>query len=122
MVIIPHKKLKSREATMTFLLDPVRLKSFVLDLRANLKSTQHLFQKEGFENDPKQCVHRGMYDRPEPVLFRRFNMFCTERGLDWEACKEMMEIMLEKRFLCECEMVWRLEDEQVEGRLADIKR
>ena len=57
-----------------------------------------------------------MYDRPEPVLFRRFNRFCTERGLDWEAAREMVEVMLEKRFLCECEMVWRLTDEQVEER------
>jgi hypothetical protein len=59
-----------------------------------------------------------MYDRPEVVLFRRFNHFCTERGLEWEACREMMENMLEKRFLCECEMVWRLKDEQVEKKLA----
>jgi len=29
----------------------------------------------------------------------------------------MMELMLSERFLCECEMVWRLKDEQVEGRL-----
>jgi len=122
MLVIPHKKLKSREATMTYLLDPVRLKTFILDLRSYLKSTQHLFQKEGFENDPSNCVHRSMYDRPEPVLFRRFNMFCTERGLDWEGARELMEVMLEKRFLCECEMVWRLTDEQVEERLAGKKK
>jgi len=73
MLIIPHKKLKSREATMSFLLDPARLKSFIQDLRAYLKSTQQSFQKEGFENDPRHCVHRSIYDRPEPVLFRRFN-------------------------------------------------
>jgi hypothetical protein len=30
MLTIPHKKIKSREATMTFLLDPFRLKSFIL--------------------------------------------------------------------------------------------
>ena len=119
MPTIPLKKLKSREATMTHLLDPDRLKSFVQDLRAYLKSTQHLFQKEGFENDPRQCVHRAMYDRPETVLFRRFNYFCTERGLEWEACREMMEIMLEKHFLCECEMVWTMGDEQVEEILVD---
>ena len=118
MLIIPHKKLKSHEATMTYLLDPARLKSFVQELRAYLKSTQHLFQEKEFENDPKQCVHRGMYDRPEPVLFRRFNRFCTERGLDWEGAREMMENMLNERFLCECEIVWRLKDEQVEERLA----
>jgi len=56
-----------------------------------------------------------MYDRPETVMFRRFNHFCCEHGgLEWEACREMMEIMLSERFLCECEMVWRLKDEQVE--------
>jgi len=44
-------------------------------------------------------------------------MFCTKRGLDWEGAREMMEVMLEKRFLCECEMVWRLKDEQVGERL-----
>jgi hypothetical protein len=122
MVIIPHKKLKSREATMTYLLDPARLKSFIQDLRAYLKSTQHHFQKEGFENDPRQCKHRDMYDRPEAVLFRRFNHFCTERGLDWEGAREMMENMLEKCFLCECEMIWRLRDEQVEERLAGRRK
>ena len=118
MLTIPHKKLKSREATMTHLLDPLRLKSFVQDLRAYLRSTQHQFQKEGFENDPRNCVHRSMYDRPEPVLFRRFNHFCTERGLDWEGAREMMEVMLEKHFLCECEMIWRLNDEQMKERVA----
>jgi hypothetical protein len=109
MLTIPHKKLKSREATMEYLLDPARLSSFVQDLRAYLKSNQLHFQKNGFENDPRNCVHRKMYDRPEPVLFRRFNRFCTERGLDWEGARELMEVMLEKRFLCECEIVWRLE-------------
>ena len=103
---------------MEYLLDPARLKSFVQDLRTYLKSTQHQFQKEGFENDPRNCVHRSMYDRPEPVLFRRFNHYCYERRLDWEACREMMENMLSERFLCECEIVWRLKDEQVEERLA----
>jgi len=118
MVIIPHRKLKSREATMEYLLDPARLKSFVQELRAYLISTQHLFQKKGCENDTRQCVHRGMYDRPEPVLFRRFNRYCPERGLEWQSCREMMEIMLNERFLCECEMVWRMTDGQVEERLA----
>ncbi len=122
MIVIPHKKLKSREATMEYLLDPARLKSFILDLRAYLKSTQRQFRKEGFENDPRHCVHRGMYDRPEIVLFRRFNRFCTERKLNWEACREMMENMLSERFLCECEMVWRLKDEQVELRLNEIDK
>jgi len=123
MVAIPHKKLKSREATMTYLLDPARLKTFILDLRTYLKSTQHYFQKEGFEDDPRNCVHRGMYDRPEPVLFRRFDRFCYERGrLDWEAAREMMEIMISERFLCECEIVWRLTDEQVEERLEGRRR
>jgi hypothetical protein len=84
MLTIPHKKIKSRDATMTYLLDPVRLKSFILDLRAYLRSTQHLFQKEGFENDPRQCKHRSMHDRPEVVMFRRFSHFCYLRGLDWE--------------------------------------
>jgi len=37
----------------------------------------------------------------------------TERGLDWEGAREMMENMLGERFLCECEMVWRLRDEQL---------
>ncbi len=118
MLTIPHKKLKSHADTMSFLLDPTRLKLFVQELRAYLKSTQHLCQMKGCENDPRNCVHRTMYDRPEVVLFRRFNHFCTERGLEWEACREMMENMLEKRFLCECEMVWRLKDEQVEKKLA----
>ena len=117
MVIIPHKKLKSREATMEYLLDPDRLKSFIQDLRAHLKSTQHLFQKKGCEKDPKQCKHRGMYDRPDAVLFRRFHHFCDQKLLDWEAAREMLEIMLGERFLCECEMVWRVKDDQAVERL-----
>ena len=47
---------------------------------------------------------------------------CYERGLDWEGCREMMELMLNYRFLCECEMVWRLSDEQVEERLEGRRR
>ena len=122
MLTIPHKKLKSHADTMTFLLDPARLKTFVLDLRAYLRSTQYQFEKEGFENDPRNCVHRSMYDRPEPVLFRRFNMFCTERGLDWEGAREMLDIMLGERYMCECELVWRVTDVQVEERLASMRR
>ena len=117
MLTIPHKKLKSHADTMSFLLDPTRLKLFVQELRAYLKSTQHLCQMKGCENDPRNCVHRGMYDRPEPVLFRRLNRFCYDRGLDCEGVREMMENMLNERFLCECEMVWRFTDEQVEERL-----
>jgi hypothetical protein len=122
MVIIPHKKIKSREATMTYLLYPARLKTFILELRAYLKSTHHLCQKESHENDPRQCKHRSLFDRPETLLFRRFHHFCYERGLDWEGAREMMEIMLSERFMCECEMVWRLTDEQVEQRLAGRRK
>ena len=122
MLIIPHKKIKSHSDTLTFLLDPVRLMTFILDLRAYLKSTKHLCQKAGYESDHRQCVHRSMYDRPEVVLFRRFHHYCYERGLDWEGAREMMEIMLSDRFICECEMVWRLSDEQVEERLAGRRK
>jgi hypothetical protein len=118
MIIIPHKKIKSHEDTLTYLLDPARLKSFILDLRTYLRSTQHLFQKNGFENDPRNCVHRALYDRPETIMFRRFGHFCYLRGFDWLGAREMVELMLSDRFLCECEMVWRLTDEQVERRLA----
>jgi len=118
MLTISHKKLKSRESTMDYLVDPARLKTFILDLRTYLRSTQHLFQKEGFENDPRQCKHRSLYDRPETVLFRRFGYFCYLRNLDWEAARTMMELMLSDRFMCDCEMVWRLTDEQLEEILA----
>lgn len=122
MITIPHRKIKSHEDTLTFLVDPARLKTFILDLRDYLKSTQHIFQKEGFENDPRQCVHRAIYYRPETVLFRRFNNFCYGRGLDWEGAREMMELMLSDRFLCECEMLWRYTDEQVKKRLEGRRR
>ena len=122
MLIIPHKKIKSHADTLTFLLDPARLKSFILNLRTYLRSTQHLCQMKGCENDPRQCVHRGMYDRPETLMFRRLNHFCYERGLDWEAAREMMENTLGERFLCECEMVWRMMDEQLEERLAGRRK
>lgn len=122
MLTIPYKKLKSREATMTYLLDPARLKSFILDLRTYLMSTQHLCQKEGFEKDPRNCVHRQLYNRPETVMFRRFGNFCYLRKLNWEAARTMLELMLSERFLCECEIVWRLSDEQLEDILAGRKR
>jgi len=122
MITIPHKKIKSREATMTYLLDPSRLITFILNLRAHLKSTQHLCQKEGLENNPRNCVHRILYNRPETLMFRRFGHICYGRGLDWEGAREMMELMLNERFMCECEMVWRLSDEQVEEIFEGIMR
>jgi len=48
MIIIPHRKIKSYEDTLSYLVDPARLKTFILDLREHLKSTQYLCQKEGF--------------------------------------------------------------------------
>ena len=122
MIIIPPRKIKSHSDTLTFLLDPARLKTFIIELREHLKSTQHLYQKEGSENDPRQCVHRQLYDRPESVMFRRYGHFCYLRTLDWEAARTMMEIMLSDRFICECEMVWRLSDEQLEERLAGRRK
>lgn len=122
MLIIPHKKIKSHADTLTFLVDPARLKSFILDLRAYLKSTQHQCQKKGHENDPRNCVHRTLYDRPDTLMFRRFGHFCYEQGLDWEGAREMIENMLSYRFLCECEIAWRLSDEQVEERLTGKKK
>ena len=118
MIIIPHKKIKSYEDTLTYLVDPARLKTFILDLRTYLKSTQHQFQMEGFENDSRHCVHRTLYDRPETLMFRRFGHFCYERGLEYTGALEMMQIMLSDRFMCDCEMLWRYSDEQLEERLA----
>jgi len=34
----------------------------------------------------------------------------------------MMELMLNDRFLCECEMVWRIKDGQIEERLLGRRR
>ena len=107
---------------MTYLLDPTRLKTLIMDLRSNLKSTQHLCIKEGYEDNPRKCVHSGYHEWPECVPFRRFNHFCYEQGLDWEGCRGMMEIMLNDRFLCECEMLWRYSDEQLEEILAGRRR
>jgi hypothetical protein len=114
---IPHKKIKSREATAPYLLDPARLKNFILDLREYLKSTQHLCQKVGHENDPRHCVHRQLYDRPDTVMFRRFGHFCYVSNLDWEGSRAMLEFMLSDRFICEREMLWRITNEQVEEGL-----
>jgi len=122
MLTIPHKKIKSHSQTLTYLLDPARLKSFILDLRAYLRSTQHLCIKKEYDDNPGKCVHSGYHEWPECVPFRRFNHFCYERGLDWEAARSMMELMLNDRYLCECEMVWRLSDEQLEEILAGRRR
>jgi len=122
MLIIPHKKIKSREATADYLLDPARLKTFILDLRVYLKSTQHLCVKEGYENNPRKCLHVGYHEWPECVPFRRFNHFCYERGLEWTGAREILEIMLNAQFMCECEIVWRYTDEQLEERLSGRRR
>jgi hypothetical protein len=53
MLIIPHKKIKFREATMTYMLDPTRLKTFIMDLRAYLRSTQHSFKKNDSRITPE---------------------------------------------------------------------
>ena len=76
MIIIPHKKIKSYEDTLTFLVDPARLKTFIQNFAHTSRAHSTYVNKEGFENNPRQCVHRQLYDRPETVMFRRFGHFC----------------------------------------------
>jgi hypothetical protein len=119
MVVIPPKKIKSKNATIQmFLADQEKFKTFYRDVRAYLKSTQHTCHKKGYEDDPRICVHSGYHDWPDSVPFRRFNHFCYQRGLDWRGAREILEIMLKDQYRCECEILWRYTDEEVEEILA----
>ena len=90
MIIIPPKKIKSKGDTIQmFLADQDKFKTFYRDVRAYLKSTQHQCIKEGYEGDPRKCVHSGYHEWPDSVPFRRFNHFCYQRGLDWRGAREV---------------------------------
>ena len=115
MIVIPPKKIKSKGDTIQmFLAHQDKFKTFCRDVRAYLKSTQHQFIKEGYEGDPRKCVHSGYHEWPDTVPFRRFNHFCYQRGLDWRGAREVLEIMLKDHYRCECEILWRFTDAEVE--------
>ena len=119
MIVIPPKKIKSKGDTIQmFLADQDKFKTFYRDVRAYLKSTQHQCIKEGYEDDPRKCVHSGYHDWPDSVPFRRFNHICYQRGLDWRGARDILEIMLKDQYRCECEILWRRTDEEVEEILA----
>lgn len=123
MIVIPSKKIKSKDDTIQmFLADPDKYKTFYRDVRAYLKETQHKCLKEGYEGDPKKCVHSGYHEWPDSVPFRRFNHFCYQRGLDWRGAREVLEIMLRDQYRCECEILWRYTDEEVEEIMAGRRR
>jgi len=119
MIVIPPKKIKSKDDTIQmFLADQDKFKTFYRDVRAYLKSTQHTCRKEGYEGEPRICVHSGYHDCPDSVPFRRFNHFCYQHGLDWRGAREILEIMLKDRYRCECEILWHHTDEAVEEILS----
>jgi hypothetical protein len=119
MIVIPHKKIKSKSATIQyFLSDLDRFKTFYWDVRAYLKDTQHQCMGDG----PKKCVHAGYHDWADSVPFRRFNHFCYQRGLDWRGARETLEIMLRDQYMCECEILWRYTDEEVEEILTGKRK
>ena len=123
MIVIPPKKIKSKGDTIQmFLADQDKLKTFYRDVRAYLKGTQHQCIKEGYEDDPRKCVHSGYHDWPDSVPFRRFNHFCYQRGLDWRGARDTLEIMLRDQYRCECEILWRYTDEEVEAMLVGRRR
>ena len=123
MIIIPPKKIKSKGDTIQmFLADLDKFKTFYRDVRAYLKSTQHQCIKEGYEGDPKKCVHSGYHEWPDSVPFRRFNHFCYQRGLDWRGAREILEIMLNDQYRCECWILWRYTDEEVEEILSGRRK
>ena len=123
MIVIPPKKIKSKGDTIQmFLADLDKFKTFYRDVRAYLKSTQHQCIKEGYEDDPKKCVHSGYHEWPDSVPFRRFNYFCYQRGLDWRGAREILEIMLNDQYRCECWILWRYTDEEAEEILAGRRK
>ena len=119
MIVIPPKKIKSKcDTIQMFLADQDKFKTFYRDVCAYLKSTQHQCIKEGYENDPRTCVHSGYHEWPDSVPFRRFNHFCYQRGLDWRGARDVLEIMLRDQYRCECRILWRYTDEEVEEILS----
>lgn len=123
MIVIPPKKMKSKVDTIQmFLSDQDKYKTFYRDVRAYLKSTQHQCIKEGYEDDSRKCVHSGYHDWPDSVPFRRFNHFCYLRGLDWRGARDTLEIMLRDQYRCECEILWRYTDEEVEEILSGRRK
>ncbi len=123
MIIIPPKKIKSKGDTIQmFLADQAKFRTFYWDVCAYLKSTQHQCIKEGYEGDPRKCVHSGYHDWPDSVPFRHFNHFCYQRRLDWRGAREILEIMLRDQYRCECEILWRYTDEEVEAILSGRRK
>ena len=123
MIVIPPKKIKSKGDTIQmFLADQDKFKTFYRDVRAYLKSTQHTCRQEGYEDDPRKCVHSGYHEWPDSVPFRRFNHYCYQRGLDWRGAREILEIMLRDQYRCECEILWRRTDEEVEEILSGRRK
>jgi hypothetical protein len=123
MIIIPPKKIKSKgETIQMFLADLDKFKTFYRDVRAYLKSTQHQCIKEGYSSDEKICVHSGYHEWPDSVPFRRFNHFCYQRRLDWRGAREVLEIMLKDQYRCECWILWRYTDEEVEEILSGRRK
>jgi len=123
MIIITPKKIKSKGDTIQmFLADQDKFKTFYRDVRAYLKSTQHQCIKEGYEDEPRKCVHSGYHEWPDSVPFRRFNHFCYQRELDWRGARDILEIMLKDQYRCECEILWRYTDEEVEEILSGRRK
>jgi hypothetical protein len=123
MIIIPPKKIKSKGDTIQmFPADQDKFKTFYRDVRAYLKSTQHTCLKEGYEGDPRKCVHSGYHEWPDSVPFRRLNHFCYQRGLDWRGAREILEITLRDQYRCECEILWCRTDEEVDEILAGRRK
>ncbi len=105
-----------------FLADQDKFKTFYRDVRAYLKSTQHQCIKEGYEGDPRICVHSGYHEWPDSVPFRRFNHFCYQRGLDLRGAREILEIMMKDQYRCECVILWCRTDEEVEAILSGKRK
>ena len=123
MIMIPPKKIKSKGDTIQmFLADQDKFKTFYRDVRAYLKSTQHQCIKEGYEGALPKCIHSGYHDWPDSVPFRRFNHFCYQRGLDWRGARDILEIMLKDQYRCECEILWRYTDEEMEEILSGRRK
>jgi hypothetical protein len=123
MIIIPPKKIKSKGDTIQmFLADQDKFKTFYRDVCAYLKSTQDTCRKEGYGDDPWIIDHSGYHEWSDSVPFRRFNHFCYQRGLDWRGSREALEIMPRDQYRCECEILRRYTDEEVEEILSGKRK
>ena len=82
MIVIPPKKIKSKDDTIQmFLADQDKFKTFYRDVRAYLKSTQHTCRKEDTRANPEYASTVGIMI--VQTLFRFAASITSAISMDW---------------------------------------